>query len=460
MSLHKVSLSLYAALQTGIFALSGSGGAAASPADEVKTRLEQGRFREAYEAARAAPDALGTPLFDFYFGIAALNAGAPGEGVLALERYLLQFPENRSAQFQLARGYFILGDDPRAKEEFSALAVGANPVETERIQQFLDAIRTRESRYRPSVSGFMEFGAGHDSNINSGIASGQVAGLPPGVVVQPGQSSEHQSDRFGMTAAGVQGVYPVAPGVALYGGVQLSGRMHQQSRNDVFNSTVSGLQAGVSLVEGRHLYRAGMDMTRVGLASQPYLNLSTLVGEWQYQHDQYNRVGATVQWSDQRYHSIDTYLDLDKTVRVNASGDGRDSRLTHLSTFWTHTAAHNWKPEWTLGLNAGSDRNRQSRTDLSRDLWGARSSVAIQPFARWTFAAGLSYQASRYAAEFSEGVPARQDDYFALDLSAACALSRHWTLRGEYQAVDQHSTIGFFKYRREQLAAKLRYDFR
>lgn len=113
-----------------------------------------------------------------------------------------------------------------------------------------------------------------------------------------------------MTAAGVQGVYPVAPGVALYGGVQLSGRMHQQSRNHVFNSTVSGLQAGVSLVKGLQLNRLGMDMTRVGLASQPYLNLSTLVGEWQYQHDHMCR--ATVQWSDQRYHSIDTYLDSDK----------------------------------------------------------------------------------------------------------------------------------------------------
>ena len=40
------------------------------------------------------------PLFDFYFSIAALNAGAPGEGTLALERYLLQFPKNRSAQDQ------------------------------------------------------------------------------------------------------------------------------------------------------------------------------------------------------------------------------------------------------------------------------------------------------------------------------------------------------------------------
>ena len=100
--------------------------ALAAPADDVKALLEQGKDREAYAAGKAAPDALGTPLFDFYFGIAALNAGVPGEGVLAIERYLLQFPDNRSAQFQLARGYFILGEDERATEEFSNLVASAS----------------------------------------------------------------------------------------------------------------------------------------------------------------------------------------------------------------------------------------------------------------------------------------------------------------------------------------------
>ena len=51
--------------------------AAATVAD-IKTLLRRGKDREAYDAGRAAPDALGTPMFDFYFGIAALNAGAPG----------------------------------------------------------------------------------------------------------------------------------------------------------------------------------------------------------------------------------------------------------------------------------------------------------------------------------------------------------------------------------------------
>ena len=58
------------------------------------------------------------------------------------------------------------------------------------------------------------------------------------------------------------------------------------------------------------------------------------------------------------------------------------------------------------------------------------------------------------------GLAVRKDDYFALDLSATYAISRNWALRSEYQRVEQQSTIGFFKYSRDALAVKLRYDFK
>ena len=56
---------------------------------------------------------------------------------------------------------------------------------------------------------------------------------------------------------GVQGVYPVAPGVSLYGGSQLSGRFHRKVSSDVFNQSQLGLQGGASVLTGRNLYRMG-----------------------------------------------------------------------------------------------------------------------------------------------------------------------------------------------------------
>src|SRR5512141_2161811 len=87
----------------------------AAPGDDVKTLLEQGKAADAYAEGKKHPEQLGDPAFDFFFGVAAIDAGHPGEGVLALERYLLNFPDNVSARLQLARGYFQLGDDAQAR---------------------------------------------------------------------------------------------------------------------------------------------------------------------------------------------------------------------------------------------------------------------------------------------------------------------------------------------------------
>ena len=457
----KTSLSAFTLKKIWVAYLScASALALATPADEVKALLEQGKDREAYVAGKAKPDALGTPLFDFYFGIAALNAGVPGEGVLALERYLLQFPDNRSAQLQLARGYYILGEDERARQEFANLLTGAKSAELDNINQFLDAIRSRESRYKPTSTAFVEVGAGFDSNISSGTTAGQVAGLPAGVVILPGQVGVGQSDTFGTLAVGLQGVYPIAPGVALYGGGQFSGRYNARGNSDLFNQYQFGVQGGVSVLQGRNLFRAGTDLSQVSVGGQPYLRLATLVGEWQYQNDQFNRFGLALQLTDQSYKNIDFFLDAAKTVKIASGADVRDSLLTNMTGSWHRSLAHSWNPEFVVAVNVGNDKNKKSRPDLSRSIWGARTSITMRPIPKWTFGAGLSYQNSLYQREFAPGLQTRKDDYLALDLSASYAIDRNWQLRGDYQRIDQKSSVGFFTFNRDQLSFKLRYDFK
>ena len=45
----------------------------------------------------------------------------------------------------------------------------------------------------PTSSTYIELGGGYDTNLYIGIAAGQVAGLPLGVVIEPGQSSIRQA---------------------------------------------------------------------------------------------------------------------------------------------------------------------------------------------------------------------------------------------------------------------------
>ncbi|HRE14893.1 MAG TPA: hypothetical protein PLD37_11920, partial [Usitatibacteraceae bacterium] len=93
---------------------------AATPG-EIRALIDQGKLSEAWTAARAAPERLGQPDFDFVYGVAAIAAGRATEGVLALERYLLAFPDNDPARVELARGYLAIGEDARAREEFQAV---------------------------------------------------------------------------------------------------------------------------------------------------------------------------------------------------------------------------------------------------------------------------------------------------------------------------------------------------
>lgn len=47
-----------------------------------------------------------------------------------------------------------------------------------------------------------------------------------------------------------------------------------------------------------------------------------------------------------------------------------------------------------------------------------------------------------------------------LDVSAGFAIDRNWQVKGEYQHTNQKSSNGFYTYNRNQLALKLRYDFK
>ena len=121
--------------------------AASDVANEMKALLEQGRSAEAYEFGRKNADQFGEPVFDFYFGVAATNTGRAGEGVLALERYVANMADDAQGRLELARAYFVLGIDDRARQEF-LLVLDINPPPNIRanVERFLDALRSRGGR--------------------------------------------------------------------------------------------------------------------------------------------------------------------------------------------------------------------------------------------------------------------------------------------------------------------------
>lgn len=434
-----------------------------APADEVRSLMEQNKVQEAYQLSRASPEQLGDPTFDFFYGIAAIDAGHAGEGVLALERYILTYPDNGDARFQLARGYFVLGEDQRARDEFEALLPKSTGEQKVAVERYLDAIRTRESRYQPTAKVYMEAGLGMDTNINAGLGDGatpQIPGLGTLPAVSSNSISAREQDTFMTGSAGIQGNYPIAPGLSLYGAAGFDARRHFGNTNDVFDQHSLGTTGGISYLKEKNLYKAGVFLSQSWVDNQSYVLSYGLSGEWNHQIDQFNRFSIGAQLALFEYDNMNVYLNKDKTGGTVLSVlTDRKSEFVGISGAWSHALMMPTQPIISVSANYGEDRNQRNRNDLSRDITGARVSLALTPVERWGLSAGVGYQESKHQAIFTTGSVNRHDNTWSLDGSLSYFYTKQLSVRVEAQIVEQTSNIGLFRYGREVLAVKTRYEF-
>ncbi len=418
--------------------------ASAAPADDIKALLEQGKAAEAYEFGRKTPEALGEPAFDFYFGIAATDSGHAGEGVLALERYLLNFPDNKNARLELARAYFTLGEDQRAREEFEALAkADPAPVVAAAIQRYLDAIRLRETRYTPTGAAWLEAGIGTDSNVNAGVSDSSIT-LPLLGPVTVTPNAVRSGDLFSLLTAGGFYSRPVAPGIAVFGTGQIDAKTNF-TQHAFDQMTMSGA-AGVSVLKERHLFRLSYNLNTILIESDRYRTSSGLTGEWNHQLDELQSVNAVLQGARFSYAGANSVRDADFV------GAGVGYRRVFIASL---------QPM----LNASASAGRESalaadRDDLSRRLLGARLALSLVPAERWGLAAGYSFQrADGEAPDPILGVT-RQDRYRAADVAASYLVSRAMSVRAEWVSSKNTSSVALYEYKRDYFVLKLRYEFK
>ncbi len=415
----------------------------AAPADEVKALLGQGKAIEAYNWGKQFPDQLGNPQFDFYFGVAAIDAGHAGDGVLALERYLLTFPGSNEARLELARGYFVLGDLVRAREEFEEVSMRNPPAAVQAtIDRYLDGIRARESRYTPSSLLYVEAGIGFDSNVNGGVGSSAL-NLPNFGLVTIARAGTKNGDQYTHLAAGAQMTQPVAPGVSLFGGVAGEGKWNQtdtQFRQG--NYTGNG---GVSVLKNDNLYRASLGYNTITVEDERFRNTASLTGEWMHQLSELTMINSSLQFADLRY---------------NNGNQVRDAELWTGGVGIRRVFIGKMQPVLQAGVNYGREANQRNRPDLGRDISGLRLSLALTPAAKWSIAAGLTAQQSRYIGPDTLLAVKRKDRYDSADLSISYAHTKNLSLRAEIIYADNTSNIPLYKYDRTATVFKLRYEFK
>jgi hypothetical protein len=415
----------------------------AAPADEVRKLVEGGRAAEAYALGRQHPEALGDPVFDFFFGVAAIETGHAGEGVLALERYLLGFPDNLSARLVLARGYFALGEDARAREEFEDLRRLNPPADVAAtIERFLDAIRLRETRYTTSTGLYVEAGLGTDSNVNGGVANANIF-LPNIGAVQVAPAGTKSGDLFAHFGAGGYVSHPVAPGVSLFGSGQAEWKRNFNDKAfDLGNYNVSG---GVSLLRERDLYRFGVNHALVTVENDRFRASNGVSGEWQRQLDERQAMSLGAQLGRLRYPGANS---------------PRDADFLYLSAGYRRLHAHAWQPILSAVLTGGrEDTLADGREDLARHFWGARIGASFTPAAKWGASLGYTYQESRYQAPDAFLGVARRDKYDAWDAALSYLYSKSISIRAEALWSKNRSNVELFSYPRDVYLVKVRYEF-
>jgi hypothetical protein len=415
----------------------------AAPADDMKTLVEQGHALQAYEFGASHPELQGIPAFDFQFGVAAINAGHVGEGILALERYLIQFPEDTGARIELARAYFILGEDVRAREEFQNLLQASPPADARfTIERYLNIIRARESRYKTTSSFYVEAGVGRDSNVNAGVSSDNLI-LPILGNVTVADTAVKKGDSFYNLTLGGQVNHPVSPGVAVFGGFSLDSKInHSEHAFDLLSGNLAG---GVSVLKKKDLYKFSLFQSTLSVENDRFRTVDGASGEWTRQLDEQQALQASAQVAKFSY---------------TGANIARNADYTGLGINYRRVLGHAWQPVLNVGMNYGVEANTQDRPDLGRNVSGMTLNMALSPSAKWGLTGGVSFLASHYRGPDAILETTRDDKFVAFEASAAYLIDRNLSLRCEALVSDNRSNIALFGYSRSLVVFKVRYEFK
>lgn len=416
--------------------------ALANDAEDMRDLIQKSQPADAYALGVAHPEELGDPDFDLYFGMAAVGAGHAGEGVLALERYVQQFPDDLFARAQLAAGYFALGDDQRARQEFEYLQKQNPPPAVETvIDHYLTAIKSREAEYKTTLSAYVEAGVGFDSNTNSGAGSGSVnVPILGSVTLQPG--GVRIPSAYQTLSAGGEVSTPLSPGVTIFGAASLDDKLNDSGSAHAYDIFSYGVKGGATYSIPDNLFRLTAGLSGLDLDGASYLNVASLAGDVTHQIDAFQSVSASLGVAGLRYPT--------QTIR--------NSTISTVDVSYRRVLSAPWNPVVSAGALYGYEDN--SRADnLARHIYGIHADVSATPLAQWIVFASVSYQESDYLGDEPLIGSTREDSYGSLDMFAVYQYNKQISLRLEALISGNHSNIGLYAYDRNFVSAKVRYDF-
>ena len=415
----------------------------AEPLDDLRRQVESSQIEQAWRTAQDNPQLIGQPEFDFLYGLAALNAGRVAEGVLALERHLAVAPGNDRARLELARGYFLLGEYPRARSEFDFLLRSKPPAGVRaNIDSYLQAMQLREgSSTRAIARLYAEVGGGYDSNVNLAPAAEQVQIGLDTVTLDP--TSRQVGDWYAQAAVGGVHQMRVSSRMSLLVGADLDHRANAKQHD--FDLSTGGAYLGFTQLSGMALWRVTLGSSQLRVGNKRYRDQLQLATEANINWSQDLATQAFVQYAELRHAQAD---------RV------RDARSTSLGGMVTQNfPAVAGQPSVGARLAYVQEDNLRVRDDLSKKSAVLRLFASVEPLPRTRVALSLAASRDDYGAEDISFRSTRHDNNVSVDMSATYALDNRWSLRLEGSWLKTESNQDLYDKQRKSAALKLRSQF-
>ena len=413
--------------------------------DQARSLIDAKRPAEAFnllsplEQARA-----GDPQFDYLLGLAAVDSGQYTRGVFALERVLAVQPDHVQARAEIARAYFLMGENRTARQEFQAVKETRPPPQVAAtVDRFLDALEERERARRPSgLTGYLEASIGHDTNANAATStSGFAIPIVPGVIFSPTPGSAKEADDFWSLAGGISGRYALSDSVALIGGGSFDQRWN--SSLDQFDTGSLNANGGVSVKHEADEYVIAAQGQQYSVDNNRFRDALGFVAQWRRMLSRSNQVSAYLQ-----------------RTRLDYPGqEDRNTDRTVLGGAWAH--AYGGANAAFAGLYVGEESTRRDNVPhFGDELWGVRAGGQLGAGERWVLGASAAYEERRYGGPDPLFLDTRRDEETLVRLSASYFIDRNWSATAAFQYTDNRSNIVIYDYDRSIASFTVRYDFR
>jgi len=410
--------------------------------EQARELLARGRAEEARQLL--APQVrwyAGSPRFDYLLGISAMDAGRPGEAILAFERVLAVEPGHLQARAELARAYLAVNETESARRQFELVAAERIPPEVRRvIDGYLERIGRIEASDRTQFGAHLQFGAGWDSNVTLGSAAGEWQ-LGSGISVTPEGVSRPIASAVLTAGAGAFALVPIGGGWEVTAGGQLTGH---------WNPSVHTLDLGaLDLSGGLHYRTACHQLSMLALVQHLRVNRARFrdaagaTAQWRCDLDARTQLGAYLQHFDLRF----------------AQEPVRDARRTLLGATLARVLGESASTVAIANAYAGDEVPRADVPQLRHRIHGARATLAASLPAGWRGSASLSWERRRFAGEEPLFGAVRSDRQIEIRVGAERGLGRNWTIQPQVVHTRNASTLAPNDYRRLQASVTARYAF-